>query len=82
MVPNTLLRVLALFTVDRLGRKPFMLWGAVCQALMFLLVAVLLGTAPPENKTLSWLTEIELMTLLWPSKFCMKSPRGQSHCLI
>jgi hypothetical protein len=38
--------------------------------------------SPPEKRTLSWFTEIELITLLWPSKFCMKSPRGQSHCLI
>ena len=36
-------------TIDRFGRRPFLYGGAACQAVIFIIIAVLLGTSPPQG---------------------------------
>jgi MFS family permease len=41
--------MVAVLTIDRYGRKPFLFFGSLIQVAMFVIIAVLLGTSPPKN---------------------------------
>lgn len=49
-VDSAVFNVIACFTVDRFGRRPFMIWGALWQAMCFVIISVLLGLSPPADK--------------------------------
>jgi MFS family permease len=55
--------LIAIFTVDRIGRKPYLVWGSVAQAIFFMIIAILLGVSPPQDKTLG--TAAVVMLFLW-----------------
>ncbi|KAF2166329.1 hypothetical protein M409DRAFT_66779 [Zasmidium cellare ATCC 36951] len=62
--------LVAIFTVDRFGRVPYMLWGAVAQAIMFVIIASLLGTAPPGNKSFGVAAVVMLFVYYWINSLC------------
>lgn len=41
---------IAVLTVDRVGRKPFLFYGSIFQVVMFVIIAALLGTSPPKDE--------------------------------
>lgn len=62
--------LVAVFTVDRFGRVPYMLWGAVAQAIMFVIIASLLGTAPLGNKSFGIAAVVMLFVYYWINSLC------------
>lgn len=50
-VDSAFFNTIACFTVDRFGRRPFMIWGAMFQGVCFIIISVLLGVSPPMDKT-------------------------------
>lgn len=49
---NLVFTILAMLLVDRMGRKPLMLIGAGCLAILYIIVARMLGTGSPD---VAWL---------------------------
>jgi len=43
--------LVAVLTIDRLGRKGFLFYGSIFQVVMFTIIATLLGTSPPHDRT-------------------------------
>ena len=50
-VDSVVFATVAVLTIDRLGRKPFLFYGSIIQIVMFVIIAALLGTSPPKDKT-------------------------------
>ncbi|KXT00072.1 hypothetical protein AC578_5803 [Pseudocercospora eumusae] len=68
-VVSALFTLVAIFTVDRFGRKPYLLWGSVWQCALFFIIAALLATAPPENRSFG--IAAVAMLFLWYGTFSL-----------
>ena len=53
---------LAVLTVDRIGRRTFLLYGSILQVVLLSLIAILLGVSPPRDKTYGTAAVVLLFT--------------------
>jgi hypothetical protein len=48
-IDSIIFAFIPVLTIDKFGRKPFLFYGAIFQVIMFVIIASLLGAAPPDN---------------------------------
>ena len=86
-VDSTVFVLIAAFTVDRVGRKPFLFYGSIfqvskgvnsstryrlicLQACTFIIIASLLGTAPPGNQAFGTAAVVMLYVYYGGNSLC------------